>query len=420
MAPGAGHDGEGVVSGSRARERAAVDAPVTVAAAAYLIGLNQLIVNLQPLLLGALADAYKLGDAQLGHISAIFIGFNTLAVLSAPMWVRRVDWRALTTIAMVCATAALAAGALVSTLSTILLLFALLGVVKGVLGAPAFACLGDTSNPDRSYAVSLIVQSVLAAAAATCVAQWLLPRHGVGGVFLGLAAIAATGLVAARRLPARGVAAAPDPPHGSKPDASLGSALAPAVGLLALGVFVCGILSFWYFAERIGAARGVPVGLIGAAVSLCALATVATAAIVAWLGGRLASLWFVATGVLVVIAGYACLAWDSDLAYVAALVLFAMGWGLAQPGYWTIIRKVDAGGRLFVAAPAAGGAAGVLTGLLAGPVIARGGYEGLILCSAALLAGSAACLLLADRLGARAARKRLAADARDRAAAVRA
>lgn len=390
-----------------ARQRAAhlpVDAPSAVAAASYLVGINQLISNLQPLVLGALADAYHLRDAQLGHISSIFIGFNTLAVLSAPLWVRRVNWRTITMATVVLAALTLALGAALSTLPAVLLLFAVLGLIKGTLGAPAFASLGDTANPDRSYAASLIFQSLLAAAAAIPVAEWLVPGYGVVGLFLGLAALVATGLVAARWLPSSG-AAPVDPATGER--SSLfrpRSVLAPAIGLFALGLFVCGIVSFWYFAERIGAARGVPHGLIGAAVSLCSLATILTAGVVAWLGGRVPSLWFVVLGNLVVLGGYLCLILPQDLAFMIAATLFAMGWGLAQPGYWTIIRKVDVTGRLFVAAPAAGGLAGVLTGIIAGPIIERGGYAGLILFSSALLAASAVVLLLAARAGASAAR----------------
>lgn len=387
------------MSGGGKSGGATVDAPSAITAASYLIGINQLIVNLQPLVLGALADTYRLGDRQLGYVSAVFIGFNTLAVVSAPFWVRGVNWRILSAAAVGLAAAVLAAGAKLSTLTAILALFAVLGVLKGTLGAPSFASLGDTANPDRSYAASLISQSLLAAAAAVPVAQWIIPQYGVVGLFLSLAAVVATGLLAARFLPDAGVVPASAGPEAPKAVLLSRGTLAPAVGLLALGLFVCGILAFWYFVERIGAARGVPHGLIGGAVSLCALATVATAGIVAWLGGRVSTLWFVAAGNLIVIAGYACLVVDADLAFVLTAILFAMGWGLAQPGYWTIIRKVDVSGRLFVAAPAAGGLAGVLTGILAGPVIERSGYTGLILSSAGLLIASGVCLLIAAHLG---------------------
>lgn len=386
--------------------RPPVDAPSAVAAAAYLIGINQLIVNLQPLVLGALAETYHLSDTQLGHVSAIFIGFNTVAVLSAPFWVRRVNWRTLTTLAVALAAGTLAAGSMLSSLPAILVLFAVLGVVKGTLGAPSFASLGDTANPDRSYAASLISQSLLAAAVAVPFAQWIIPKYGVVGLFLGLAGLVATGLVAARWLPADGAVPSSEVERAPKAPLRSRGVLAPAIGLLALGLFVSGILSFWYFVERIGVARGVPHGLIGAAVGLCSLATVATAGIVAWLGGRLASLWFVGVGNLVILAGYACLTVDGNLAFIAVAVLFAMGWGFAQPGYWTVIRKVDATGRLFVAAPAAGGLAGVVTGIVAGPIIEHGGYTALIFFSSVALAASAICLVLAQRTGAMAMSER--------------
>lgn len=376
-------------------ERHPVDAPSAIAAASYLIGLNMLIVNIQPLVLGALATGYGFTDRQLGHVSAVFVGFNTLATLSAPLWVRRLNWRIFSMAAVTAATLVLASGLAVREATSIFGLFALLGLLKGCVGAPSFASLGDTSNPDRSYGVSVVVQSSLSAVAAIPVSAYVIPRFGVPGLFLSLAIVLMTGLVACRWLPIEGR------PHrveqADRPTARVFSAAAiPAlVATLGLALFGAGILAFWYFDERIGAARGASSGLIGAVVGGDSVATIMTAAIAAWFGGRLPSLVFVAGGTALVLSGLAVLEVPGDAAYAAANLAFAMGWGLGQPAFWAILRKVDVTNRLFVGAPAVGGAAGVSIGIMAGPIIEWGGYDALILFSAVLVSSATICLTLA-------------------------
>lgn len=366
-----------------------LDAPTAVVAAAYLSGLNMLVVNLQPLILGALADSYGLSARQLGHIGAIFVGCSTACLVSGPLWVRRVDWRQFSCIMIVLATIALGSGAFIATPGAILALFALLGLIKGGLGIPAFASLGDSSNPDRNYGVSVGFQALLSAAVTAPAAGYIIPRFGVVGLFLTIAAIVASGLAACHWLPREGIVRRGDAvePSALRPRAKM---IAPAalpawLGLLAIGAFTGGILGFWYFIERIGVDHGVSRAVIGLTLSLCSLATIATASIVAWLGGRLPSLTFVFAGSLLTLLGFGSLQFAGEAAYIAGSVAFAMGWGLAQPAYYAVIRKVDSTGRLFVAAPAAGGAAGVGIGMIAGPIIESGGYGAMITTSGMLL-----------------------------------
>jgi hypothetical protein len=78
-------------------------------------------------------------------------------------------------------------------------------------------------------------------------------------------------------------------------------------------------------------------------------------------------------------------------------LLFALGWGSAQPAFWAIVSKVDATGRIFVAAPAASGIGGVAVGLLAGPIIERGGYLGLLTFSSGLIVAALVAASIALR-----------------------
>lgn len=61
------------------RERSEVDARTATFAAGWLIALSQLLINVQPLSLGAIAEAHHLSDRQLGYLSAAFVGSSTWA-----------------------------------------------------------------------------------------------------------------------------------------------------------------------------------------------------------------------------------------------------------------------------------------------------------------------------------------------------
>lgn len=349
-----------------------------------------LVVNLQPLILGAFADTYGFSDRQLGHIGAIFVGFATLCSLSGPLWVRRVDWRAFSRLAIALAVLTLVCGAYLNASSAVFALFAVLGIIKAALGIPAFASLGDGSNPDRNYGVSVGFQGLLAAIVTAPSAAYIIPNFGVPGLFLTIATLVATGLLVSQWLPREGIGRR-RLEVGSIAESSRSSPLPALIALLALAIFTSSILGFWYFIERIGVDRGVPPSLIGLSLSAISIASILTASLVAWLGGRFSSLTFVATGTMLLVAGFAFTSLSGNAAYIAGTMIFAMGWGLAQPAYYAVVRKVDPTGRLFVAAPAAGGLAGVAIGMAAGPVIEAAGYSGLTaLCAGLSLLASAA------------------------------
>lgn len=363
-----------------------LDARPVLAAGAYLIALNQLVVNIQPLLLGAIAQGYGMSDRQLGHVSAVYVGATTIATLAAPLWIRKVDWRLFTTIAVVCCVGAFIFGATLRSAELFLAIFGILGILKGCFGAPAFAALGDSTSPDRAYGLSVVLQGVLAAAIAFPISGLIVPRFGVSGLFVFLACVYATGVLAARWMPRAGRVAAA---QGEGAPAALPllsrAAVAPLIALVATALFVGGILAFWYFVERIGTARGVAPAIIGMTISVTALCSVMTSALNTWLGGRLPTTAFIAAGTALLLAGYAVLAFPGSIPFMICNLLFALGWGFAQPAYWAVARLVDRTGRLFVAAPAASGIAGVAIGVIAGPVIETGGYSGLLWFSAALM-----------------------------------
>lgn len=352
-----------------------------VLAASYLVSLSMLITNLQPVILGALADNYGFSNRELGYLSAMLVGATTLCIATAPGWIRTANWHLLSFACLIIGTLACLTGMLASTFGQFLLLFAVLGAVKGVLGVPSFATLGDTRNPDRNFGISAVIQGIHASLFVWPVSAYVIPEFGVTGMWVVIALGIGSGLLCARLIPRRGAAeaveGADEPPAAGVP--LLSRAAIPAFAMLfAMAVFSGGLVGFWYFVERIGVSMGVEPSVIGLTLSLGSLASILSAGIVAWFSERFSSLAFACIGTCSLLACFTVLQIPSDFSFIAANVFFSLGWGLTQPPYWAILRKVDRTNRLFVTSPVAAGAASVGIGLMAGPIIEGYGFGGMI------------------------------------------
>jgi predicted MFS family arabinose efflux permease len=372
-----------------------VDHWIAISAASMLIGINQLIINIQPLLLGALAEGNGLDDRQLGLISSALLGGATLASASAPFWVRRVDWRRATMLFIAMAILALLATARLSSFPTLCAAFALIGLLKGAIGVPSFASLGDTQNPERNYGISVAVQAAMAAIAAVPLAAYLIPKYGPNGVYYCLIAVLVIGFWGAFRLPSKGT-------HGQAAGElapiSWSRGLAPfAILMIAMMSFTIGVTGFWFYLERIGHAQHVPAAMIGVAVGATALISIPGSMLATWLSRWLRGVHFVLIGSTLIVSGYLLVSLAQSTSFLSGSLIFAFGWGIAQPGYWAMATDRDPTGRLFVLSPALSGLAAALTGLIAGPIIAASGYNGLIISSGVFIAVGASFALVALR-----------------------
>lgn len=377
------------------------DAPSSAAviAASLLTGVNQLLVNVQPLLFGALAVRIGLDAGELGYLGAVVIAALTLGSISGPFWVRRVNWRLTCAAGLVGAAVAFLFGAAASSFDAALLIFGAAGLFLGLLSPPAFGCLGDADNPSRAFAISVVAQSSLAATSTLALSFAVIPHFGAPGAFVAVAIAVGIAVPLCRLLP-RGASPVREASRPVEGAALLSRAAIPAYAMLvAKALFVSGILGYWIFVERVGVAHGISGERIGLTISLCAVASAVSAGIVGWLAGRVRSVAMIAIGTAIVIGAFVALGVPGFLAFVLSNFLFAFGWGFAQSAYWGLLREVDATSRLFVAGPAAAGAGGVAAGVAAGPVIAASGLSGMTYASGiALLAAALIAFIVSGLL----------------------
>lgn len=366
----------------------------SVRAGAYLGALSLLLPNIQPLVLGALADRHGLAPGLLGQLNSTYLGAGLIPALSAPLWVPRVPWRPVYRLALAIALAAFVAGPLAASPWALLLLFGLLGFSLGTLYPIMFAALGEEEDPGRAYAIGATAQGILAALWSMALSLVILPAWGTTGMFFGFAALVLAGFAMVGASPARMPAVHnPEPLAGADAPAAGHGAGYAVVALLAIALLNCGILGYWTFIERIGVAHHLTPQFIGLVVGVCAFGAIFTSAIVAWLGRRVASSSVALFGAATIIAAFLLVLAPGPLPFALSNALFPLGWGLVLPGYWAVVREVDLTERLFSAAPAAGGLGAVAAGLFAGPVLAQVNFGGLIALDIVILGATMVMIL---------------------------
>lgn len=380
-----------------------------VYAASYLTAVNQILVNVQPLVFGALAARIVLSNAELGQMASVLIATSTIGAISGPLWVRRANWRLLCALALVGAALAFLFGASIATFEQALILFGLIGAFLGILAPPAYGALGDAKHSRRAFAISVVFQSGLAAVTSLLIAMLVIPNFGDRGVFVMLAVLTGVDLPFCLLLPRTSAPRRKSAAPVADGAPLLSVAAVPAyLLLLAKALFIAGVLGYWIFVERVGVSHNISGEVIGLTVGLCAVSSALSAGIVSAIAARVSPLLVIVVGTLIIVLAFVLLNISGMMNFVLSNLLFAFGWGLAQPSYWAVLHDVDATNRLFVAGPAASGVGGVFAGLIAGPIIAFGGLPAMMAASATVLLLAAA---IANGQGALLARRQQAVDA---------
>jgi MFS family permease len=372
------------------------DAPGVLLAAVTLSALGALLYNVLPLFLGAAQDYRVLSEAAAGTLaSSFFVGF-TFSAASAFFWIHRFNWRAVTSVSVPIAAAAIVLTGFARSFPVMMATVFIAGGAFSVMYSIGTAVIGDSSHPSRWFGLKIAAEAAMGALLLAVLPGAVIARWGFGGLMLALAAAIVVCSPLLYGLPTHsgkgggGEVTKPAGPPSSK------ARIPVWFGLFAGASYIFCTTMIWSQLERFAAAAGFDAVTTGKVLSLSLLFAMAGSLLAAIVSGRFGlakPLLLAGTSVLLSLSLLSAASSVSEFA--AAVFLFSLAFGLGLPFFISTIAALDVTGRhVVLTVPALG--IGVLLapatgGILSGsggfaPVLALGGLTATI---AILLALSA-------------------------------
>ena len=345
-----------------------------VALGSLLYTAGSAILYVLPAYLGELSSHLGINEAQMGSITAAENIGIALASIIGMLWLTRVDRRVLAvtgTIFCVILNILAFFSRSFGSLVVARFLTGLLG--EGILFSLAFAVLGSTRDPDRSFGIGLTV--VVMFGSLVLGSSTYIDRVPFGaGALLPLAILPLGILVALKWMPPVGGASAFR--SGSDTVGPTGRLAIVAIGGMTIWFAAPG--AFWTFAESAVAARKIPGETISIALAIGNAAGLLGSAMAAWQGNRWGRFWpiMIATACLcvsVVASGRSM----SVVGLALALSAFNIFWNYATVYEMALVVALDPVGRAALGISAAqvmGFAAG---GFFSGLAISAATYAAL-------------------------------------------
>jgi hypothetical protein len=250
------------------------------ASALIAVGCNSLMVlGVLPILLGALADAHRLSNVQIGlsamaEILTMGVSTGLMGLIRRPGGLRWIGGGA---------SLALAAADLICIHfggSALIAARCAAGAAEGVLLWITIGMIVRTSTPERWAGVFFTAQTAAQLVLAMGLAVWVFPRFGANGGFLALGAVALAGIVPALATPkAFGPMARKSGEGGAPPPRGW-------IALLATLIFVAGGGAVGVYLEPLAHEAGLSAGVAGAALWTSLAGQVCGGALATALAGR--------------------------------------------------------------------------------------------------------------------------------------
>jgi len=343
-----------------------MDGKRVILSAIALSALGAMFYNLLPLFLGVAQDYRGLGNQEIGILSSMFFAGYTLTTSSAFFWIRRIDWRTVTLLALVVGSVALLLAGYSSSYGLLLLcIFVAGGAFSTVYGIGATA-VGDTSNQARWYGLKISAEAMLGAVLLFLLPGTLISRFGFMGLMTGMVLTVLLLAPALFWLPSSG--AKQQERDGKKSQLSSKLRLAVWVGLFAVSSFIFSATMIWAFVERMASIAGFEPVLEGKILSLTLMFAVVGSLTAAVLGDRFGSGKPLAAATLIFLLALVWLFGSSTIInYAVGACLLTLATGMGITYVITIVADLDVDGRYVVlTVPALG------IGVMAAPTV--GGF----------------------------------------------
>ncbi len=386
-------------------QKNSMDAGTVVAAAVIISAIGAMFYNVLPMYLGAAQDHRALGNDQIGFIgSSFFLGY-TLTSISAFFWIRKIDWRVVSYLAVAIASLGLLFAGGSGTYLNLLLGVFIAGCGFAAIYSVGTTLISDTSNAARWYGAKITAEAALGVVLLVLAPTLILPRWGFAGLsgMLIVTIIVLAPIV--MFLPPEGSRQPEQEQSSQSAETNIGPVW---LALVACMLFICGQTAIWGFVERIGNSAGFNPGLVGTLLGVSLAFAVGGSLLAAWLGDRIGCLKPLVWAHLIFFTGAAILFRGNQFEFYSVatcLVMFSVGLGISYSV--STIAELDADGRYVVlSVPAIG--VGVMIGPGAAGMLASGSsYAPVLIFGMVTLSVSLLMFVLADR-GRRAAGEQLA------------
>ena len=330
--------------------------------------------NIMPLVLGGAAESRGLAENHLGFAAAAFMGGLALINFAGFAWLRRFDWRLLVVGGNALATVAFAMPIVHFSSSIWILGNFLAGTATGISYGVSIACLGDTREPERNFALAYAAQTFLSAGLI-----FMLPRIDIGYDLF----VVGQGITAA--LMAGGIALIfVLPRHGTKsgiaaPKTSTGGAgPMQAVLVMALLVLMLNVMAegaIWAFIERIAVTGGLTTSFAATAMAFSFFASGIGSIAAATIGRRFGSVRpFIVAITLSISSVWVLWIGGTEKIFFAGVMLFALAWNLGSPYRMALATRADSTGRYSTFVPAMQTLGAALGPAIAGLLVVNGSF----------------------------------------------
>lgn len=308
--------------------------------------------NIMPLLLGGAADSHGVTESQLGFAAAAYTGGAAIVNFGGFLWLRQFNWKHLVLFGNLIAAIALIYPTFQFSFQTWLMCNLLAGLATGLGFGVSIACLGDTREPERNFAMAYAGQTFLSA-----LLIFNLPRIDIGlGIFeLGhwiVAVLMLAAIFLVYILPSAG-AKSGRPPISGKASRSGWPSTALLMALLLLFLNVTAEGAVWAFLERIAVASQLDTKFAATVIAVSFFTAGAGSIVAIIIGTRFGSgKPFTVAIILSITSVFVLWMGNSAIAYVIGVLLFAAAWNLGSPYRMALAAKADVSGRFSTFIPA--------------------------------------------------------------------
>jgi len=324
-----------------------MDRKLAILSAVVLSALGALFYNLLPMFMGVAQDYRELDNRSIGLLSSMFFAGFTLTTSTAFFWIRRINWRTVTWLALVVACLALLMAGYTRSHGLLMLCIFIAGGAFSTAYGIAATALSDTSNTARWYGLKISAEAMLGAVGLFVLPGTLVASYGFMGMMAGMVLAVVLLAPALSWLPSAGKTQLEK--DGTRKPLPAHLKLAVWIGLFAASAFMFSATMIWAFVERLASTAGFEPVLVGKILSLTLVFAVLGSLLAVVLGDRFGSgKPFAAATIIFLIA----LGWLSqtttvtDYAIGACLLTLAIGLGITY--VITIVAELDMDGRYVV------------------------------------------------------------------------